>query len=121
MLQDSVNALHDLIRAGQTIEGLETFYDDAVIVQENDGTTRYGKQTNVAHETTMLGNVTRFDAELLGTAVNQTDQLVFSQWVYGFTNRNGDRFRLEEVSVQRWQNGKIVHERFYYKTIERAD
>jgi len=29
---------------------------------------------------------------------------------------NGQSMHLEQVSVAKWKNGKIVHERFYYDT-----
>jgi len=30
------------------------------------------------------------------------------------TFQDGMRVNMEQVSVQKWENGQIVHERFYY-------
>ena len=35
-----------------------------------------------------------------------------------FTNLQGQRFLLEEVSVQQWHNKLIIRERFYYQSTQ---
>jgi ketosteroid isomerase-like protein len=37
-----------------------------------------------------------------------------------FVATSGQPVRLEQVSVAKWKNGKIVSERFYYDTGKRA-
>ncbi|MGB0428892.1 MAG: SnoaL-like domain-containing protein [Bacteroidia bacterium] len=31
------------------------------------------------------------------------------------TFQDGNRVKMEQVGVQKWKNGQIVHERFYYQ------
>jgi hypothetical protein len=37
-----------------------------------------------------------------------------------FIATNGQPVHMEQVSVAKWNNGKIVHERFYYDTGKKA-
>ena len=39
---------------------------------------------------------------------------VVIHWIFDFTTLEGKTFALDEISMQRWDNDKIVAERFYY-------
>ena len=39
---------------------------------------------------------------------------VVIHWIFDFTTLEGRKFSLDEISMQRWENDKIVEERFYY-------
>jgi hypothetical protein len=47
--------------------------------------------------------------------------VVFSEWEIIFTTGDQKRLRLTEVSVQKWKNGKVAKEKFYYKDLYPAD
>jgi len=36
------------------------------------------------------------------------------EWFFDYTHKDWGRRAYHQVSVQRWKNGKIVNERFYY-------
>ena len=40
--------------------------------------------------------------------------LVVINWVFDITERNGKRYVLDELAIQRWRDDKIVEEQFYY-------
>lgn len=74
-----------------------------------------GREANIAKEEKNLQSVTDVKAQLLSYAINTSSRLVFSEWQYVFTNREGKSFLLLETSVQEWKGNLITNERFYYK------
>ena len=44
------------------------------------------------------------------------DNVTFYESTIDFIATNGQSVHMEQVSVAKWRNGKIVHERFYYDT-----
>lgn len=106
-------ALNKMILDGEVLAAFERFYTDDVIMQENSDPPVVGKAANRQREEAMLGNLTHFGAELLGSAV--ADGVTYSEWIYTITSRDGRRQRLCEVSARRWRGDRVFHERFYYE------
>lgn len=115
MIETTFLSLAEMIINGQTIKALETYYPWNVLVKEADGTTRVGREANIANEEKNLQSVTDVKAKLLGYAINTSSGLVFSEWQYVFTSKEGRSFLLLETSVQEWKENLITNERFYYK------
>lgn len=42
------------------------------------------------------------------------DNVTFYEYSLDFIATSGQPVHMEQVAVSRWNNGKIVHERFYY-------
>ncbi|HEY9749494.1 MAG TPA: hypothetical protein V6C63_12490 [Allocoleopsis sp.] len=40
--------------------------------------------------------------------------MIISEWSAGYTHQDWGKRTYEPVSVQKWQDGKVVHERVYY-------
>ena len=120
-LAERVAELNHLIEVGKTIVAMNRFYADEVVMQGNNETPRVSKVVCMAHEQQNLAKIQSVTAVLLNQAIDAERQIVFSEWQFTFTNLQSQRFVLEEVSVQRWQNGYVVHERFYYSTIISVD
>ncbi|GAB2569466.1 nuclear transport factor 2 family protein [Spirosoma areae] len=116
-LHDCVATLTELIRQGQTIEAMERFYADDILMQENKTPPRIGKVACLAHERRMLAGVTDMQASLVNQAINEEAGVVFSEWQYAFTDLTGQQFLLTEVAVQHWRNELIYKETFYYNKI----
>ena len=118
LLEERTAALNTLIAAGEGLKAIELFYADQVTMQENDESPRVGKATCLAHEEQNLRKVKAFSAKLLNQAIDVRKMVVFSEWEITVNAINGKVFRLTEVSVQHWENGWIVSEKFYYKEIK---
>ncbi|MFN8353936.1 MAG: hypothetical protein U0Y10_05815 [Spirosomataceae bacterium] len=116
-LVESVALLNQLIEAGQTLLAMERFYAENVTMQENEEPPRYGKQLCIEHEQQNLSYVKALKCTLLNQAINPETGVVFSEWEYWFTNHKDKTSGLREVSVQQWQNGQIVREKFYYQQL----
>lgn len=105
--------LNEAILTGNALEAFETYYADDVVMQENDAEPTVGKAANREREETFFAAITDFrGAKVLATGVGNDTS--FSHWHFDFTHREwGDR-NYHQVAVRTWQDGKIVHEVFYY-------
>ncbi len=107
-------ALNELLLRGKALEAFERFYADEIEIQDNDSPPVVGKQANRAREQAFFNAIEQLHrVELLGWAVNGDRS--YSEWIYEFTLRGGERLRMCEVSARRWRDGQVVHERYYYK------
>ena len=91
-----VDSLTSLILKGDTLQAMELFYSETVIMQENEGTTRIGKMVCMEHERKNLRRIKSMEAKLLNQAVNEKNQTVFSEWQYLFTTLDNKKFKLRE-------------------------
>lgn len=120
-LKDRAVDLFSLIETGKTIEAMEKYYDEEVIMQENDDKPRIGRLINITNEIENQNRIKEVKAKLKSYSINEETNTVFSEWEFRFRNKNGIMVMLEEVSVQHWSTDKIVHERFYYHDFKQID
>lgn len=112
-LRANVDQLIEMIQSGQIVEAMERFYADDCAMQENGNEPVRGLAANIAREKEFLAQVKTwngFDAK----AVAVSGDVSFIECVIDFVNTDDQHVLMEQVSVQRWRDGKIVHERFYY-------
>ena len=112
-IEENVRDILGMIQAGQLLEGLRKYYSEDVVMQENSNTPTEGLQANIERETEFLANVKTWNGiTIKGIAVN--DGVAFVECVLDLVNVNDQRVVMEQVAVQRWKDGKVVSERFYY-------
>lgn len=105
--------LNTLIIQGKSLNAFEMYYDDNVVMQENNFEPVIGKEANRKRELEFMNNITEFrSAEVLQTAVN--DDVSFVIWKYDFTHKQWGVRNYTQVSVQHWKDGKIIKEQFFY-------
>lgn len=105
--------LQEHIKQGKIIEAMEKFYDPEVSMQENANPPTKGRAPNIEREKQFLAQVKTWKGYSVN-AIAVAGHTAFVEAVMEFENTAGQNVRLEQVSVQRWKNGSIVHERFYY-------
>lgn len=101
------------IQGGRILDAMKEFYASDVVMQENRKPPTAGLAANVEREKQFLAQVKEwksFDAR----AVAGEGDTTFLECAFEFIDQQGRAVRYEQVSVARWKNGKIVHERFYY-------
>lgn len=83
-------------------------------MQESNGDTREGKAANREYEEYFVNNLTAFrGAKVKSVAVDEESGIALAEWWMDFSlNGVGDVIQ-NQVSVQKWEDGKVVHERFY--------
>ena len=113
-----VRGLIELVEDGKMLEAITTYYADHVAMQENVSVPTVGLAENYARETLFYGSLTAVKFTLVSVLV-EGDRAAIN-WVIDCTTADGKQYRMDEIAVQTWQNGKIVHERFIYDTASLA-
>lgn len=114
-LKNSVLELNTLIENGETIKAIELYYAEHVTMQENEEPPRIGKDVNLAQEKKNVAGVKSAKCTLLRQVIDETQGLVFSEWRLIFTYPNDETYQITEISVQNWQDGLVIKEKFYYQ------
>ena len=117
-LLDLATDLQQKAAGPEIFVALDTYYADDVTMVEGTGETFYGKETERGRIQEFLARVSEMhDGGIGAIAVNETAPgtgvALVETWSE-MTFSDGTRTTLEQVSVQQWQDGKVVHERFYY-------
>jgi sulfate adenylyltransferase subunit 1 len=111
----AVTDFQNLISAGKTLEAIEKYYADNVQLQENSDAPRVGKMLALAHEKDNMERVKYFNINIKSSVLDETQGLVMGEMHIDFETLKGVKIEMNEAFVQRWGNGKIVSEKFYYK------
>lgn len=107
--------LYDKVNGGQLMDAFEQYYGDNVVMTEPRGT-REGKDACREYEKQFLASVKEFHgAGVNSITSNEEDKVTTVESWMDITFQDGNRVRMEQVAVQRWEGDHIVHERFYYQ------
>ncbi len=111
-LQELENELNTMIQSGQILEAFEKFYADRCVMQDQGFEPWVGKDVNREREKDFLAKITDFrQGELIRTAVGEG--VTMSVWQFDYTHAEWGEMKYEQVAVRQWEDGKVVHERFY--------
>lgn len=111
----NVKDLNRLIISGNLLQAFDTYYDEEVVMQENQAPATVGKAANRAREQEWLEKVTEFrKAEVKAVSVDPDRDVTMVEWVFDYTHADWGAVQNHQVSVQRWRGDRIVHERFVY-------
>ena len=106
--------LYNQVGQGQLMQAFETYYAENVIMEEPKGT-REGKNVCRKSEEEFLSSVEAFHGmEIKAIAEDSSNGKVLIEVSMDLTFKGGSRMSMEQVASQKWENGQIVHERFYY-------
>jgi ketosteroid isomerase-like protein len=114
-LQQRLQDLFRYVREGRILDAMNEFYDKDTVMQENANPPTKGLAANIEREKQFLSMVKEwkgFDVPTTGVG----DGVTFYENSVDFIATDGKPVHMEQVAVQKWRNGKIVHERFYYDT-----
>jgi ketosteroid isomerase-like protein len=117
-LQQRLNSLFEYIRQGKIIDAMAEFYDQDTVMQDNANPPTKGLAANIEREKQFMSGVKEwkgFEVKASGTG----DNITFYECTLDFIATTGQPVHMEQVSVAKWKNGKIVHERFYYDTAKK--
>ena len=112
-LQQRLQGLINHIQQGKIIEALNEYYDTETVMQDNANPPTKGLAANIEREKHFNSGVKEWKGYHV-TASGVGDNVTFYEAVVDFITTDGQPMHLEQVSVAKWKNGKIVHERFYY-------
>ena len=106
--------IYNMVGQGQLLEAFDKYYSENVTMTEPMGT-REGKVACREYEEQFLNSIQEFhNLEVKAIAADEEAGVVFHETSMDVTFKDGNRVHMEQTGVQRWENGQIVHERFYY-------
>ncbi|MDP2788548.1 MAG: nuclear transport factor 2 family protein [bacterium] len=109
--------LAKMLEEHKLMEAFEKYYADEVIMQENESEPFVSKATNHAREDAFVGGLTEFrDLKVLGVAWGENYSSM--EYFMDVTHKDWGIIKKTQVAVQRWKDGKIVSEKFYYDTVK---
>ena len=112
-IENTLNELNSMVLNGKAMEAFEKYYHDEVSMQENNLAPTISKAANRDREIQFSRDITEFRrAEVKGMAVG--DGISYVSWRYDYTHRNWGVRNYNQVSIQQWKEGKIIHEQFIY-------
>ena len=112
-LRTNVDQLNQMILEGKILDAFEKFYADDVVMQDNNYPARDGKEVNRQFEEAFVNGLTEFrGAKVVDTIIS--DDLAVVEWWFDYTQKDFGVRNYTQLAVQRWKNGKIVEEKFYY-------
>jgi ketosteroid isomerase-like protein len=119
---EKAQRLCTMMNEGKTMEAFEELYHPDVVVEEvPTGEKRQGKEAQRQAIQQWYGMVKEFHAGGVDAITANEDEGVTTveSWM-DVTFQDGNRARMAEVAVQRWQDGQIINEKFYYHMPPRA-
>lgn len=108
-LVDQMNAM---ILEGQLLEAFEQFYAADVVMQDGAMEPWVGKELNREREKDFVSKITEFRGAHVGR-VTAADGVTMCEWHFDYTHAEWGVQKYDQIAVQTWEDGKIVHERFY--------
>ena len=117
-IKPHVHALIALVENGRMLDAMTQFYAEDVAMQENVSPPNVGFAENYARESSFYGSLKALKFTLVSVII-EGDHAVIN-WVFDYTTADGKQYRMDEIAVQTWRNGKIVHERYIYDTASLA-
>lgn len=113
-LKEKAQDLYNMIGQGQLLEAFDKYYGENIVMTEPRGT-REGKAVCRDYEVQFLNSVQDFHGQdIKNIAADEDKGVVMVEVAMDVTFQGGQRVNMEQVAVQKWEDGQIVHERFYY-------
>ncbi|MBE7176616.1 MAG: nuclear transport factor 2 family protein [Mucilaginibacter polytrichastri] len=108
--------IYAMLEAGQLMDAFEKYYAEHVVMEELGEEPRRGKETNRKAELDFLGSVSEFHGSgVTAIAADEENKVTFVESWMDISFKDGSRVNMEQVAVQRWEDGHIVYEKFYHK------
>jgi hypothetical protein len=112
-LQHTLESFIALVEDGQTVEAMIRYYAEAATMQENQAAPRVGKRALIEHEQAALSSIARLKAQCIRPVLMNGDVVVI-RWVFEIEDKVGRARHFEEIAYQRWEQDRIVEEKFFY-------
>ena len=111
-LEERVAALNALVATYHYREAHAEFYAEHFVKHENEDAPTIGLEAHRAATETFLNSISNATCTLLNTIVS--DNMSVSEWHYRFDHAEWGHSDFKALSLQRWEDGKVGHERHCY-------
>jgi hypothetical protein len=112
---ERITEMYSMVKGGQMLDAFEKYYHEKCTMVEATGEVREGKDKNREFEQNWVAGVQEVHGGgITAIASNEeTGHTMVESWM-DVTYKDGNRMKMEEVAVQKWEGDHIIHERFYY-------
>ena len=111
-LHAQVEALDQQILAGDILDAVETFFHPDVETQEGNGDVTQGKEAKMEQLQEFFEGIATVNAiERHSYAVGE--DVTMSEFTFDLTQTDGSHILWNEVLRRRWQDGRVISERYY--------
>ena len=105
--------LNRWVAEGRALEAMDEFYAENVSMRENSEAPTVGRDANIEREKAFLNSVKEWRCyEVISSAA--AGDVTFTETVMEFITQLGEHVTMEQATRARWENGRIVDERFYH-------
>jgi len=114
--KENAQQLQQMMGQGQMMEAFEKFYhDDVTVTEVATGEVRKGKDAQRKAIKDWEGMVKEIHGGGCDSICSDEENGVTTveSWV-DLTFQDGNRMKMAEVAVQKWEDGQIIDEKFYY-------
>jgi len=112
---DRIKEIYEMLSSGKALEAFDKYYADDVVMIEATGDRREGKAANRDYEENFFNNLEAVHgAGADSFAVDEENDITMVESWMDVTFKDGNRVKMEQVARQKWKDGKIIEERFYY-------
>lgn len=85
-IKEFITDLNNMVLQGKPLEAFEKYYDDEIIMQENEQVPTIGKEANRKREFVFFDNITEFrDAHIVDVTYGESTTMVI--WHYDYTHK----------------------------------
>lgn len=116
-LKEKIQDLNTMVQNGQLMEAFDKYYHHEVVMQENSDEPTIGKAANrereLAFQKHQMENLEQFHGAHV-IAITEGENVTMVEWSFDMTMKGGARVKMDQIAVQKWQDGQIINERFYY-------
>lgn len=107
--------IYQLMGEGKLLEAFDTYYAENSVKVEGSGQVIEGKAANRETQLEWLDSVVSMNGSgVTAMAEDPENGTVLIETWADVTFKGDMNVRIEQTAVQKWENGQIVHERFYY-------
>lgn len=120
-LKEQVADFQNLVSKGKNLDAIDKYYADHVVVFENNQLVRNSKTACIQADIEAINRVQWFKQEYLQIVIDEEQGLVMAEMLVTLHSNENGPMKLEEAVIQKWENGKIVQEQFFYKGYQKIE
>lgn len=107
-----------LMEKGAFLQVIDNYYHEAIKQKENSEPSVKGRSTLREMEEKNLDGVHAVELEILSMVIDEEQEMVMGEMLIRFHSKKHGWKKLAEAFIQKWEDGKIIYQRFYYHAIE---
>lgn len=106
-----------LLEKGANLEIIDRFYAEDIKQYENTVLAFINKASVRKHEERALKKVDNLKIKVRNVVIDERLQVVWGEMTNEFEDKQKGKRKIVEAFFQKWENGKILEQKFYYKSL----